>query len=87
MACQSTSVQLQKSTVGAQVGPVYVEESDMGPDMRRQVDSEVRRILSQSHSRVTHLMVSSSQPCSLDAYHEALWAAASAAVRHMAAAF
>ena len=40
-----------------QVGPMYVDQKQMGPEMRTRVDGEVKRILSEAHQRVTHLLV------------------------------
>ncbi|KAK9813701.1 hypothetical protein WJX73_004100 [Symbiochloris irregularis] len=42
--------------MSAEVGPMYVDERSMGPEMRQRIDAEVKRMLSQAHARVTELL-------------------------------
>lgn len=44
-------------SVSMQLGPMYIDEKDIGQDMRSLIDAEVRGCLYQAHSNVTHMMV------------------------------
>ena len=48
---------VQHYGMSALVGPMHVGK-DPSPEVRRQVDSEVSRILTESYARVTSLLVS-----------------------------